>query len=74
MSFPEAFMRKKKEPAKDWWTSGWGPNRDQPNPFLKLVRRAKQDVEETAMDLRDEPSEVPDRIRKRLKSYVTGQD
>lgn len=49
--------------------SGWGVNHDQPNPIIKLGKRLWQDASETVGDIKDEPGEVPYRIRERFKSY-----
>ena len=51
---------------KPW---GWGPEGDQEDPFTKTAKRIVTDVKETVGDLKDEPSEVPYRIRERISSY-----
>lgn len=38
-------------------------------PQPPLSQRIRQDLSETIMDLRDEPAEVPGRIRERLRDY-----
>ena len=49
---------------------GWGPNGDQENPLVKLGRRVAGDARETVYDIKDEPQEVPYRIKERIKSYL----
>lgn len=63
--------------SRDWLSSsgtGWGPHHDQPNPFAKMLHQVKQDAIETVGDIRDEPSEVPGRLKQRLDSYMIGGD
>ena len=52
---------------KPW---GWGPDGNSENPFLKLGKQVVRDTKETISDIRDEPAEVPYRIRERLLDYV----
>lgn len=56
------------KPKRRPW--GWGPNGDKEDPITQLVKKVARDYKETAMDLRDEPQELPYRIRERLRSYV----
>ncbi len=83
MSFLDALRRRRsqqedKEPPlhpQDWLSSGgtgWGPDHNQPNPFARAFRQVKQDAMETVDDIRDEPSEVPYRLKKRLDEYMPG--
>lgn len=61
---------------RDWYSAsgtGWGPSHDQPNPFAKAMRRLRQDAGETLDDLRDEPEEVPYRLKRRLDDYIKGR-
>lgn len=63
--------------SRDWYSAegtGWGEKHDQPNPFAKAMRRLRQDASETLSDLRDEPGEVPYRLRRRLDDYIKGQN
>lgn len=55
-----------KKPRKPW---GWGPEGDQPNPFVKAAKDVMQDARETVSDIKDEPAEVPYRLRERAKRY-----
>jgi len=62
-------------PPRDWYSAlgtGWGERHDQANPFAKALRRLRQDTSETLNDLRDEPEEVPYRLKRRLDSYIKG--
>lgn len=65
MSTPDKKVR------KPWWdpSTGWGENGDQPNPIVKLGKQIATDAVETVSDLKNEPEEVPYRIRERARSY-----
>lgn len=56
--------------SRSIWESGWGPDHDQPNPIKRLGQRLVRDATETVQDLRDEPQEVPYRLRERARGYV----
>jgi len=77
---PEEAIRKRlmasRAAGRDWWSAngtGWGAEHDQPNPFARALQRLKQDASEAIDDLRDEPSEVPYRIRTRLNDFIKGR-
>ena len=48
---------------------GWGERGDQENPLIGLGRRIAGDARETVSDIKDEPAEVPYRLRERARSY-----
>lgn len=64
MSVPENMVKKRLRKA---W--GWGPKGDQSDPFTRLGKRVIRDARETVSDIKDEPAEVPYRIRERLRGY-----
>ena len=62
---------------RDWYSAtgtGWGEQHDQPNPFARAMRRLRRDASETLSDLRDEPEEVPYRLKRRLDDYIKGRN
>lgn len=75
MQEPEPEQPRPLRPPRDWYSAsgtGWGAKHDKPNPFAKAWNRLKQDFVETGHDLREEPGEVPYRLKKRLDWYIKG--
>lgn len=77
MGFKRALQQHATQSPRDWYSAegtGWGPQHDQPNPIARAFRRLRQDVSETRDDFRDELSEVPYRLKKRLDAYIKGEN
>lgn len=56
----------KKKLRQPW---GWGEDGTQSNPFTRLGKQVVQDARETVDDIKDEPAEVPYRIKERFRGY-----